>query len=735
MSAIPVSNGVPRLQKQERPKPRRSAGRRLFAALLCLSLCGCQSLILAVDKNGDAIAAWWNSRASRPEELSDVTWELLRYWDLDSRYVQETDATLAHLAGMFHERPRREWACSLAELSWHAGRRAEQPAKSFRMPGLPGEPSLVAAEMPDPNADAARHYLNAVSYAHYFLVTAEVRPNIFDERYTMARTYYNAGLEKCLTLARKQGGLTPRQVRFAVADGAAVADVTHQGFVWQPQQFNELVLADDYKRPDEIDHHKPYGLGVPLIGISHAQQSGGRRERFLEPRHPFAVTAFLRPDLRRITRDVPAVDAASRDVPGLLPTTPGGGHIGVVELYDPLRVDSIRLASQVVPLETDLAAPMSLVLRPVGRKRIEWGGFFQPEEVQQYAGLYMFEPYRPGKIPLVFVHGLLSGPITWTDLFKDLWADPKIRERYQCWFFLYPTGTPFLDSARRLREGLQSIVDEYGDEDPAVHRMVLVGHSMGGLLSKLQVTGSSGELWSLVSSQSLEEIRTQPQTRELLQGMFFFEPLPAVERVVFIATPHQGSELSQAPIGRLGSLLVRAPQSLLDMQRQLVRDNPSAINRSIASKVPNSVDLLAADNPLLQTMYRLPFSPRVRLHSIAGTQNDNVIGRSALAHFLTGYDHEPGDGVVTLASTRLPQTHSELLVPATHEKVHRHPLAFEELRRILHEHLDAPPPEEYVTPLRHETSRRSPATSSDAPQTRLPQNPSRRWHPANATSP
>ena len=101
-----------------------------------------------------------------------------------------------------------------------------------------------------------------------------------------------------------------------------------------------------------------------------------------------------------------------------------------------------------VPLEADLSAPMEFVLRDTRQKKVEWGGFFNPDSLQEQSGLYMIEPYQKGKIPVICVHGLLSGPLTWNTMYESLWADPEIRDNYQVWFFLYPTGAPFLASAR-----------------------------------------------------------------------------------------------------------------------------------------------------------------------------------------------------------------------------------------------------------------------------------------------
>jgi hypothetical protein len=662
----------------DRPAPRLLM---CGALVLLLSLAGCRSLVHEVEKNGDRMAAWWSSTAQKPEQLTDQTWDLLRYWDLETRYLEKPEATVAYAAQMFYERPEREWAYALAELSFLAGKRKE-------------------AHTP---AEAGEHYLNALSYAYYFLFGEPAASHEFDRRNAYACQLYNAGLECCIRLSSKEGGLDPQhELRLDGKRGVLTAAVSHHGFKWQPQEFNELVVARDFSEPERINHQTVFGLGVPLIGVRHNRLTGDERERFLVKHHPFAVTAFFRPDLSRILPLTPEIAKISATAPARLDQTAAAQNCGSLELCDPLRFSNVQVAGRNVPLEIDLAAPMSYVLASTETTRVEWSGFFDPERIQKYSGLYMIEPMQPDKIPVVFVHGLLSGPVTWTEMFQELWNDPLIRERYQFWFFLYPTGSSFLDTARQLRGELQEVLATYGPQHPAIDQTVLIGHSMGGLLSKLQVTSSDDQLWQLVSKVPLDRIKADPATRAKLQQTFFFEPQPSIKRVVFIGTPHQGSELSRAPIGRIGSLLVQAPEKVKHMQWQLVRDNPGRLNPGLSSSVPTSIDLLAPQNPVLQTMYRLPFEANLKVHSIVGTLNENVIGRSAVAEFLTGYHHQEGDGVVSLTSAHLPNADSEYRVPATHEKVHRHPLTFLEVRRILRQHLEDVVPSQSIQPLEGE---------------------------------
>ena len=291
------------------------------------------------------------------------------------------------------------------------------------------------------------------------------------------------------------------------------------------------------------------------------------------------------------------------------------------------------------------------------------------------AQLIMFEPYQRGKIPVVFVHGLVSDPTTWVTMINQLNIQSWFRERYQAWAFSYPTGMPFLITANTLRRELNAALASWPDaaDDPAAQQMVLIGHSMGGLLLKLQVTSSGTAIWDLVANRPLDEIRASPADRQRLQEVFF-EPQPFVKQVIWLGTPHRGSTLARRGIGRTASLLARPTSEADQRQRRVVAENPGVFQPWISRRVPSSLDLLEPDSPLLTTMEKLPVNPAVQLHSIIGVAKNNCV---------TG----PGDGAVSLTSATHPCVESEKWVPVIHEELHLSEASIIEVERILQDNL------------------------------------------------
>src|SRR5439155_5246449 len=225
--------------------------------------------------------------------------------------------------------------------------------------------------------------------------------------------------------AQKVGRLDPRhELHLPTPAGEFTLSVDHLGFAWRPEEFGPLLFCCDYNVVGLENHHRTFGLGVPLIGTRLAAAQAAPGQAFYPKEVSFPVTAFFR------------FDCSLADL--------GACRAGRLELYNPLRVQSVEVVGRRVALETDLTTPLAYFLSKTDLEGIDLKGFFRPDRLRHKAGLYLFEPYEAGKIPVVLTHGLLSSPLTWTRMYNDLRADPVLRERYQFWFFLYPTGNPYL---------------------------------------------------------------------------------------------------------------------------------------------------------------------------------------------------------------------------------------------------------------------------------------------------
>lgn len=453
---------------------------------------------------------------------------------------------------------------------------------------------------------------------------------------------YQESLARLLTAASRYGRLDPRgRLTIASARGRQIVPITYYGFAWKPSDFCQLLPAADFERNDLRHYYHTPGIGMSLVGVRQAACD----EEFFRSRQTFPVTAVLRP-------------------------TPSGT---VLEFYNPLTFDSISVGPDRLRLDRDLTAPLVYLKKTTPTKYLQ--GFLDPGETDVKPKLVMMEPYQPGKIPVVFIHGLGSDPLTWTDATNSLRAQGDIYRRCQFWYFRYPTGGDLMESAAALRDKLLLARETCDPQhrDPALAQMVLVGHSLGGLIAQLQVTYSYNILWRHAAKQPLAAVRTTPQIREELQRKLFFDPSPLVKRVVFVATPHHGSSMALRLVGRTASKFVRYSADEEASYRQLMDCNRDIFYEYLWREKPTAIDLLEPDNPLLAALAQMPFGRCVRLHSIIGTGFTTLRGESS-------------DGVVPESSAHQPGACSERFVAARHEQVNKVDGSVEELQRILREH-------------------------------------------------
>ena len=164
------------------------------------------------------------------------------------------------------------------------------------------------------------------------------------------------------------------------------------------------------------------------------------------------------------------------------------------------------------------------------------------------------QPYDPNKTVVLVVHGLMDTAATWTPMINHLRGDAEVRRNYQFWFYSYPSGYPYPYSASILRRDLDAIEKRF----PLRHPMVVIGHSMGGCISRLLLTDTGDKVWIKIFSKPPAQTPLSPRTRELLTDALISPHRHKVGRVVFVSSPLRGSGMATHWVGRIGSMLVRS---------------------------------------------------------------------------------------------------------------------------------------------------------------------------------
>jgi pimeloyl-ACP methyl ester carboxylesterase len=351
-----------------------------------------------------------------------------------------------------------------------------------------------------------------------------------------------------------------------------------------------------------------------------------------------------------------------------------------LKLYTIYDTANIRIDGHDVPLEYDQTAVRALVAAEGKAWTRELSGLLNnvlagPNGTAN-DNLFALEPHRHGRIPVVLVHGTASSPLRWADMVNDLLEDKDIRDHYEFWFFSYNTGNPIPVSANVLRHALENAVRSLGgvQADPALGRMVVIGHSQGGLLTKLISIDSGTKLWDTISDKPVDELNLKPETKALLKEALFVRHLPFVETVIFIATPHGGSYQASLTIVSLFTRLVTLPLSIAAATADVLTNAGDALKLDKDRRTFNSINGMSPGNPAIEALRQIPVAPGIYAHSIIPTLQDGPL-------------NERNDGVVEYKSAHMDGVESELVIERQDHSTQSNPLAVREVRRILLEQL------------------------------------------------
>jgi pimeloyl-ACP methyl ester carboxylesterase len=620
--------------------------------VLASALVGWSDITIQPSRGDRATTALQRS-ISGIDRPSERTVETLRRYDLYDeyrRYVGREDGNLAllHMEKFAQKRAETEVVYALAELSWIEGKKLDRRRKP----------------------QAIDRFLDAAAYAYDYLFDPD--PELADgrgqsdPRFRLACEIYNASVERVIRAAQTKGQIQPQNgevIPFKVHGREQTLRIVLRHSPWGSADVHKILLSSDFEVTGLNRDLYQYGLGVPLIAVRETQAKPGERsgaERFYPTEMAFPLTAFLKPNSR--LRD-PNVDLnQAREC--------------TLELIDPVQDRTVGPKPNQLALEADFTTPLAYMWSRTDLDHYRWSGLLRPEQALERANLLLIRPYEPHKIPVVMVHGLISSPLAWIPMLNELLRDPVLHDRYQFLLYMYPTGVPIPIAASNLRDALvqsRRLYDPEGRE-PAFDQMVLLGHSMGGLLSHAMAVSSGDQFWRLYSDRPFDEILGPREVLDELRHYFFFEPVPFVRRVVFLATPHRGSEMSRGVVGRVGANLISEPDHIHRLLQRLNKENPDAFDSRRFRRFPTSIETLEPNSQILVALLSMhPTSPdAVKFNSIIGSLRPSGVDKTT-------------DGVVAYRSAHLDGV-PEKVVRSDHG-VQKDPEAIREVRRILREHV------------------------------------------------
>ena len=609
----------------------RGGARRLAALLLvCRLIVGCTTPVGVERVDPQALYRTVTRNVLSSGKLSESTRIVLTRWDLTGQFAANPEAALAALqSAVASGIAGSDEVFALAELSFQHAERTGKRA----------------------------YYLAASVYAFAFLFPdgADTPPSPYDPRLRTACDLYNRGLTLAFETADRshvdlQGG------EFALPFGQLRVTFDPANLIWADRRLVDFVPIGEFRVYGLRNTYSQAGIGAPLAasGIPLNPSQGFQ----IAPQMKIPVTAVLR-----------IVDARRRLAVGNLDAT--------LEVHPPSDVENVRLGSQDVPLDVERTTALAYGLGNQDVWAHELHGFLLGDAfAQRPTQLAALGPYRPGRFPVVFIHGTASSAGRWAEMVNELLSDVRIRDHFQFWFFSYNTGNPIPYSAMLLREALRDAVAKIdpADHDPALRRMIVIGHSQGGLLAKMLVVDPGTTFWDAFSRKPLDAFEVSAETKDLARRTLFFQHSPFVNRVIFLATPQRGSYVAGFSVVQMIGRLVRLPLSLAKAMSQVITNNPDAFKSSPDKmRISNSVSGMTPGSPFITALATLPVAPGIAVHSIIAVKGDGPVESN-------------DDGVVEYTSAHLPNATSELVVRSGHSN-QPNPQTIAEVRRILLLHL------------------------------------------------
>ncbi|MDO4897388.1 MAG: alpha/beta hydrolase [Moraxella sp.] len=449
--------------------------------------------------------------------------------------------------------------------------------------------------------------------------------------------------------------------------------------------FDDLISAYDVRMANLDTQSVRSGLGVSYVGVLTDRRtptisvvsSQDSKER-IHPTGHLILTAIAKPqgnDLQQV------LNSQSIDI----------------HFFNPHRQKTVEIFGKPYPLSANFSASYGMWL---GENRLNQLAILNMLQKKSVAlpELFMLEPYNPNKKVVIMVHGLASSPATWVNFTNNLLADPILQNNYQVWQIFYATNLPILENRHQIQELIKTayqMTDPQGTH-PASQNSVLIGHSMGGVISRMMVSdddlsANMDELAYLVSDDTAPKKPLNDQEKQALRQRFTLHALPQVDTAVFISTPFQGTDYAERWFTQLARKVIRLPLDLTENAIHILTKNisESDLTTPISERqlkelyLQNGASQLSDRSAFMALTANIQINDNVRYHTIIG-DSQGLYEKNP--DQLVQFANQMTDGIVPYHSSHLDGAMSETIITGKHN-IHENPKTIRQLRKILHDHL------------------------------------------------
>lgn len=510
------------------------------------------------------------------------------------------------------------------------------------------------------------------SYAYLFKSERHPQERLFDNRQVQIRDFYNQALAKLITNygLRYTGEKVPKQIK--VGDSVYTINYDHYPEI-SNRKLDSLMSSYNLNFSGLRSINRRDGFGSEFVATLPEPKNRDTGKYIVDPLN-HVYTGGVNPNIHQPRYLSVTITAEPKSL-GSVDQIINSPHFQL-NIFDPYRIEKLNIGNNTYPLAANFSAPYGLWLAENKLGAAAYLSLIDRDNSITMPQLFKLEPYNPNKKIIVLVHGLASSPEAWIRLTNDIMGDQILRENYQVWQIFYSTNMPILESHFQIDALIRQSFATLDQNSVSAKDAVLVGHSMGGIISRLLVSQADliQPALALFKSQQIQKFKNEP----LFKARLTIDPIANFDRAIFIASPHKGTAFADRWFTKAARRIIKLPGAFLGAfadsltERNVnVQEFVKDLGHGLIQNGPSDLSQSSKFNELTKNV--MP-TKKIIFHSVMGN-----ITQSKDPKIMN-------DGIVPYESAHLKGAESELIIKGGHS-IQETPEAVLELRRILKLHL------------------------------------------------
>ena len=512
------------------------------------------------------------------------------------------------------------------------------------------------------------------SYAYLFKTSRQPQERLFDNRQVQIRDFYNQALTQLVnghSLRNPSTNLTP-----TIKIGKSTYTIDIQAYQrLQNMKLEKFISSYNMNFSGLRAINRRDGFGSDFVAVFPSTDSSSQENKYILNPLTHDYPKGINPNIHKARYLAATIIAQPKKSNATIEDVLTNPNFEI-KVYDPYSIEKVEIAGKPYSLAANFSAPYGLWLAENNLGAAAYLTLIDRDQHLAMPHLYMLEPYNPNKKIIVLVHGLASSPEAWIAVTNDIMGDAILREHYQVWQIFYSTNMPILESRFQIYALLKQAFGSLNPKDAAAQDAVLIGHSMGGIISRLLVSDAdiSKQALELMNNRQQSRLRKHPVIGERLK----MKPIENFDRAIFLAAPHRGTDYADRWFTLAARKIIKIPATFLttlaDTLTSYDVDLKDFVKTLTNDVIQNGPSDLSKKSKFMELTASIPPEKGLVFHSIMGN-----ITKSDDPNVIT-------DGIVPYKSAHLDGAVSEKIFTGGHS-IQETPEAVLELRHILRQHL------------------------------------------------